>query len=78
MRILESENFIPESVNLLLAVFFGFVQGFEFIKAFAASKNGLEQFPDRIIFKGLLFPGEVRVKESKGSGKVNYFIGERD
>ena len=76
VRILKSEHFVPKSVNLLLAVFLCFVESLEFIEAFAACENGLEQFFDCIVFKCFLFPGEIRVKEGERSGEINDFIGE--
>ena len=76
--ILKSLDLIPESIKLLRAECSCFIGGFVFVYNLAARDDRLKQLLRGVVCEGLLFPGEVRVKEGEGSGEIYYLIGEGD
>ena len=71
---LETGDFLPEGIDLFLAVFLDLVDGLALKDALAADKDRLQKFTGREVLEGLLFPGVVRVEEQVRLGVVDDFV----
>ena len=76
MRVLETGDFLPEGIDLLLAVLLDLVDGLALEDTFAADEDGFEELTGREVLEGLLLPGVVRVKEQVGFALVDDFVGQ--
>ena len=74
MGMLKALDLFPQKANLLLTVFFNFVERGRLINTSSLFKNRLQHTLGSNIGENLFFPGGNRIKNRNGFGGIHYLV----